>query len=235
MLRLLVIAIICMPLPILIGGFASNFISDGVPLVVVLAVSLGVGYGVIPACLLHIWPGQRRTKSNPMQDALWQSERAAVERQADSGMRALVDRLLSTRRKEWRRFKPMFERQTPVLAADITAIETRLEQRLPEDMRTWLILMGFGTINDDLNIQAGWFQLVGGSGHLKDGFMFAQDELGNFYACAPTGNIVFFDRHEPGHAVLAPTFRVFLEELELRAYKIMDWVDSVKLAPYEWG
>jgi len=150
-------------------------------------------------------------------------------------MRELADSLLSAHRKGWFRSKPMFERQATASESDILAIEKRLEHRLPEDLRCWLALVGFGTINEDLNIQAVWFSLVE-SGHLKGGFKFAQDILGNFYACAPNGgDIIFFDRHEPGYAVLAPTFRAFIEELERREYKIMDWVDSIELSPYAWA
>ena len=78
MLRLIAIAVICTMLLIPIAGFSSNIISSG-PLLI--AVSFGLAYFVIPAYLLRIWPAQKRSKVKSMQDALWQGELVTVEHQ----------------------------------------------------------------------------------------------------------------------------------------------------------
>lgn len=153
----------------------------------------------------------------------------------DRRMRALADRLQSARRRGWFRSTPVYSRHAPVSEADIAALEHRLGCPIPEDLRSWLLIMGFGDIDDALSLRSEWFQPVE-SGQLRGGFRFAQDELGNFYACAPGGDsVAFFPRSEPAYAMLSPSFRDFLEELERRDYKIIEWADSLELAPYEWA
>ena len=81
MLRLLVIGIVCTMLLIPIAGFSSSIISNQ-PLLI--AVSCGLAYVVIPSYLLHIWPEQRGlwpSKFVSMQDALWKGELLTVEHQ----------------------------------------------------------------------------------------------------------------------------------------------------------
>ena len=150
-------------------------------------------------------------------------------------MRALADRLQSARRKGWFPSTPVFARHAPVSQADIAALEFRLGGPIPEDLRSWLLIMGFGDIDQALSFRSEWFQPVE-SGQLRGGFRFAQDELGNFYASAPSaGSVAFFPRSEPAYAMLSPSFRNFLEELERRDYKIIEWVNSLELTPYEWA
>ncbi|WP_431097197.1 SMI1/KNR4 family protein [Polaromonas aquatica] len=149
-------------------------------------------------------------------------------------MRDLVERLLSARRKAWFRSRPVFEGCAAASDAEVAAIEAQVGRRLSEDMRIWLVTAGFGDIDGTLSIRREWFQLVE-EGELKGGFRFAQDELGNFYACAPDGHrVVFFSRSEPAYAVIAPSFCSFVEELERRDYKVIEWMASMKLAPYSW-
>lgn len=71
MLRLFAIAVVCTMLLIPIAGFSSNMISNE-PLLI--AVSFGLAYLVIPAYLLHIWPARRAKKPKSMSDALWDGE-----------------------------------------------------------------------------------------------------------------------------------------------------------------
>ena len=149
-------------------------------------------------------------------------------------MREIAQRLLSAHRKGFLRSRPVFAHHAPA-SADITDLEKRVGRGLPEDLKSWLILVGFGDIDEALSLRNEWIQPVD-QGELRGGFLFAQDELGNFYACAPhNGRIVFFSRSEAAHAVLAPSFRAFMEELERRDYTIIDWVSAVKLDPYAWS
>jgi len=76
MFRLIAIAVVCTMLLIPIAGFSSNIISSG-PLLI--AVSFGLAYFVIPAYLLRIWPSQKAKKLKSMSDALWDGELKTVE------------------------------------------------------------------------------------------------------------------------------------------------------------
>jgi len=76
MFRLIAIAVVCTMLLIPIAGFSSNIISNG-PLLI--AVSFGLAYLVIPAFLLHVWPPQEGKRCKSMQDALCDGELFTVE------------------------------------------------------------------------------------------------------------------------------------------------------------
>jgi len=149
-------------------------------------------------------------------------------------MRELADRTLNRTRKRWLRSKPLFEPHRAVSEGDLAHVERKLSAKLPDDLKTWLLAVGYGDLDGDLSFRAEWFNEVD-RGEVKGAVIFAQDILGNFYACAPDGRIIFFSRSAPEYSVLAQNFRVFMEELERRDFKVMDWVDSVTLVPYHWG
>lgn len=149
-------------------------------------------------------------------------------------MQDLVDRFLSARRKRWLGTRPIVEHRAVPSEQDLASLEGRLGCALPSDMRAWLSTVGFSNIDDDLSLRAEWFRQVD-QGHLKGAVLFAQDTLGGFYGFAPAdGRIVFFARFEPGYAVLAENFREFLQQLAARDFKVLEWVDSMTLMPYEW-
>lgn len=97
MVRLIAIAVICTMLLIPIAGFSSNIISSG-PLLI--AVSFGLAYFIIPIYLLRIWPSQKAKKLKSMSDALWDGELqtvdykvraiAQIEETEDEGLHFLV-------------------------------------------------------------------------------------------------------------------------------------------------
>ena len=150
-------------------------------------------------------------------------------------MRDLVDRLLSRTRKGWLRSRPVFEPYRAVSEDDLAEVERRLHSKLPADLKAWLLMVGYGDIDEDLSFRAEWFKDVD-RGEAKGAVMYAQDTLGNFYAYAPGDErIILFSRSSPEYAILAPSFRAFMEELERRDFKVMDWVESVALLPYDWG
>lgn len=149
-------------------------------------------------------------------------------------MHEFADRLLSKRRKGAFRSRPVFERYAEVAAEELAATSQRIGRPIPPDFASWLTLVGYGDIDQTLSFRSEWFQPVQ-EGELRGGLLFAQDEVGNFYAFGPTGEaVVFFSRTEPTHAVLASSFREFLVELERRDYKLIDWVDSLEMLPYAW-
>lgn len=47
--------------------------------------------------------------------------------------------------------------------------------------------------------------------------------------------IHFFSRSAPEYALLASDFLSFLEELEKREFKIIEWVEELKASPYDWS
>jgi hypothetical protein len=150
-------------------------------------------------------------------------------------MRDLANRFLSARRKGWLRTRPVVTDRNVPTAADLSELAARVGCSVPDDMREWLAIVGFCTIDDDLNFQPVWFRRID-EGHLSGAIFFAQDTLGNFYGFVPADRrIVCFSRSEPGCATLAVSFLEFLECLEARDYKILDWVDSMPFVPYEWA
>lgn len=150
-------------------------------------------------------------------------------------MHDIAQRLLSQSRKGWFKRRPVFERHRPVSATEIQLAEQKLGTPLPSDLRTFLLLVGTGAIDQDLSCGIEWLSQVE-EGELKGATIFAQDGLGNFYAfTAPDERIVFFSRSSPEYAVLAPNFRSFMEELERRDYKTSEWAESLPGQPYAWN
>lgn len=146
----------------------------------------------------------------------------------------LATTYLAARRKGWFSSSPVVEDRKLVSAAEVSKLEDSLGCAIPEDMREWLTTVGFCTFNDELNFQAHWFRRID-KGHLVGAVIFAQDELGSHYGYIPSsGEIVYFARKEPAYAVLAASFQEFLEKLEAKGYRAVDWVSSVQLLPYDW-
>ena len=95
-LRLLVIGVVSTLLLIPIAGYSSNVIHSEALLV---AVSVALGYVVVPAILLRLWPPRTATVKS-MQNALWEGELqtvdyrvleiAQVSEQEDEGLHFLI-------------------------------------------------------------------------------------------------------------------------------------------------
>jgi SMI1/KNR4 family protein SUKH-1 len=149
-------------------------------------------------------------------------------------MQDLADRFLAARRKGWLRSRAILEHCAVPSENEVHALEEATGCSLPLDMREWLAIVGFCNVDDDLSFRPEWFRRID-QGQLEGALLFAQDTLGNFYGYVPAdGSIVFFSRSEPAFAVLAPSFRGFLERLESRNFKVMEWVESLTLASYDW-
>lgn len=149
-------------------------------------------------------------------------------------MRALADRVNSRTRRKLLRSRPLFEPYRSVSAADIARVEHQVESKLPQDLREWLLAIGYGDLDESLSFRFEWFKKIE-PGELKGAVMFAQDELGNFYAFVPeSGAIVFFSRSAREYAILASSFASFMAELESRDFKVIEWAESVPALPYAW-
>ncbi len=150
-------------------------------------------------------------------------------------MEDIANRVLSSKRKRLFGYKPLFEPYQAVSEHEISELERELHVRIPEALRSWLLLAGYGDIAEDLSFRAEWFKPVE-FGALKGNVLFAQDTLGNFYSFAPTnGHIYFFSRSAPEYALLAPNFRAFMEELERRGFQVLEWVENLPALPYDWN
>lgn len=147
-------------------------------------------------------------------------------------MRELADRFLAARRQGRFGSRPVFELYKHPSQADLAKVEERIGRRLPSDLKSWLLIAGYGDIDRVLSFRDDWLQPIQEGEH-KSGFLFAQDELGSFYGLSSADEqVVFFPRAERSCAVIAPSFEAMLIELERRDYRILQWMDSVDLVPY---
>jgi len=148
-------------------------------------------------------------------------------------MQALTERILTSTRKMWLRTKPLFEPFKAVGAAEIQHIEQKVGAPLPEDLKAWLLRVGYGDVDETLSFRYDWFHPIE-EGQLKGAVIFAQDDLGNFYTYMPkVGSIHYFARSSPEYATVAQSFSAFMEELEHRDFKLSEWMDSLALLPYD--
>ena len=146
----------------------------------------------------------------------------------------IAARILAGKRKRFFWCKPLFSRHASVFESDLTAVENELGCQLPKDLRSWLLIAGFGDVNDKLSFRREWFNVID-RGQLKGHVYFAQDILGNFYSFSTAdGAIHFVSRSAPEYAELASGFLAFLEEFEMRGFILEEWTDGLSTLPYEW-
>ncbi|MDR2690299.1 MAG: SMI1/KNR4 family protein [Azoarcus sp.] len=148
----------------------------------------------------------------------------------------LAKAVLSARRKGLFKSKPIFEVYAQTSPDELRHLEGRIGTSLPLSLRNWLLKVGYGDINEELSfreewfspieVEEGWFSPVE-EGQLKGGAIFAQDDLGNFYAFNSSGQIYFLSRSEPFCAVMSNDFLGFVQELVCRDYKLGTWIESL--------
>jgi len=146
---------------------------------------------------------------------------------------ALVNTLLSTSRKGLLRGRPVFKLHVETSSAELSKLEEEIGISLPNDLRNWLLAVGYGDIGDELSFRREWLKRIE-SGQLKGSALFAQDILGNFYAFDASGRIFFLSRSGPTFAEMSKDFLAFIEELVRRDYKLVDWVNALETRRYEW-
>ncbi len=145
---------------------------------------------------------------------------------------ALAARILAMRTSGFLRSRPVFKLHRAVTESDLLSIEAKLKIALPSDLSSWLLEAGFGDIADQLSFRADWLCRLG-EGDLRGAVVFAQDELGNFYAYSPGAtSVIVLLRSSPQCASLAPDFTAFMEELERRKFELEPWVNSLVFKPY---
>lgn len=141
--------------------------------------------------------------------------------------------VLSASRKGLFRRRPVFKPHAATSAAELNKLEGGIGIPLPNDLRNWLLALGYGDIDEELSFRKEWLVSIE-RGQLKGGARFAQDILGNFYAFDSSGRIFFLSRSEPVFAAMSNGFLEFIEELVRRDYKLVDWVNTLETQKYEW-
>lgn len=152
-----------------------------------------------------------------------------MSREVDS----LAKTVLSASRKGLLRRKPVFKPHAATTLAELIKLEEDIGTPLPNDLRDWLLAVGYGDIDDELSFRREWLASIE-SGQLKGTARFAQDIQGNFYAFGDDGRIYFLSRSEPVFAAMSNGFLDFIEELIRRDYKLVDWVTNLQTEKYEW-
>jgi hypothetical protein len=145
----------------------------------------------------------------------------------------LTKAVLSASRKSFLRQKPVFRAHETVLVDELSDLEKEIGVPLPSDIRKWLLVLGYGDIDEEMSFRKEWFATIN-TGQLKGGALFAQDILGNFYAFDSYDRIYYLSRSQPVFATISTSFLEFIEELICRDYKLVDWVNTLETQRYEW-
>jgi len=147
-------------------------------------------------------------------------------------MQSVATRILAMTRKRLLGVRALFEPYEPVSLGEIDRIEKITGTPLPPDLTTWLLTAGYGDLDQVLSFRHDWFQTIT-EGHLTDAVIFAQDDLGNFYAFWPSdGRIYFLNRSAPEYAAAAASFESFMQELERRDFQLEEWMRGLPHLPY---
>ncbi|WP_374666297.1 SMI1/KNR4 family protein [Ramlibacter sp.] len=145
----------------------------------------------------------------------------------------LAKAVLSASRKGLLRRKPIFELYATTSPDELSKLEEEIGTPIPSHLRTWLLVVGYGDIDEQLSFRRDWFARIE-SGQLKGSARFAEDILGNFYAFDSGGRIFYLCRSEPVFAEISKDFLEFVDELARRDYKLVDWVSALETQKYEW-
>ena len=128
--------------------------------------------------------------------------------------------VLSASRKRLFWQKPVFKSHTKVSPNELAALERKIGVLIPNDLRDWLLVVGYGDIDEEISFREEWFAAIE-SGPLKGGARFAQDILGNFYAFDSCGQIYYLSRSEPVFATIAESFFEFVLGFPLYPLRIL--------------
>jgi hypothetical protein len=150
-----------------------------------------------------------------------------------SNINDLAKTLLSANRKGLIRSKPIFKPYAATSADELSHIQEDIGTPIPNELRDWLLAIGYGDIDDELSFRKDWLVKIE-SGQLKGSARFAQDVLGNFYGFDSSGRIFYLCRSEPVFAEVSKDFLEFINELVRRDYKLVDWINTLETQRYEW-
>jgi hypothetical protein len=139
-------------------------------------------------------------------------------------MDKIAKTILSAKRRKFLRSRPVFERHAPVSEAELFRLATALNFKFALGLSKWLLLAGYGDIDETLSFREEWFSIIEGAGHVS----FAQDIVGNRYAFNPKDGSIYYIGHPERVAVrVSDDFPSFLQELIRRDYRLKEWMDSI--------
>jgi hypothetical protein len=147
---------------------------------------------------------------------------------------SLAKTVLAATRKGFFRQKPVFMPHSRASSDELLALEKGMGVVMPDDLRAWLVAVGYGDLSDQLSFRKEWIAPIE-IGQLKGGARFAQDVLGNFYAFGSSGGTIYYlARSEAVFAPIATSFLGFIEELVRRDYDLANWIGTLETQKYEW-
>ena len=142
-------------------------------------------------------------------------------------MDEIAKAILSAKRKRFLRSRPVFERVAPVSEAELFRVARGLNFRFPLGLSKWLLMAGYGDIDQTLGFRENLFSVIDGeplSGHVA----FAQDVSGNRYAFNPQdGSVYYIKSPDLAVARISDDFPSFLRELARRDYQLQEWMASL--------
>lgn len=145
-------------------------------------------------------------------------------------MDEIAKTILSAKRRRFLRSRPVFERYAPVSEAELFRLATGLNFKFALGLSKWLLLAGYGDIDETLSFREGCFSVIDGE-PLCGLVSFAKDIIGNRYAFNPKdGGIYHISPPEQVATRMSDDFPSFLQELIRRDYQLQEWVDSISSA-----
>jgi len=139
-------------------------------------------------------------------------------------MDEIAKTIMSAKRRKFIRSRFVFVRQTSVSETELFRLATSLNFKFVTGLAKWLLLAGYGVIDETLNFQENLFDIIKDDPQ-SERVSFAQDTAGNRYAFAPKdGSIYFISQQEKVATRIADNFLSFMQELIRRDYRLQEWV-----------
>jgi len=128
--------------------------------------------------------------------------------------------------------KPIYECYAKTTNVELCAVEARVGAAIPADLRDWLLLVGYGDINEALSFREEWFKRLD-RGPLVNTVVFAQDILGNHYVFSVSGEISYLCRTAPEYALVAQNFLTFITNFIEAGYSEERMIETFRTQRYE--
>jgi len=144
-------------------------------------------------------------------------------------MDEIAKAILSAKRKKFLRSRPVFEHHASVSEAGLYRIATGLNFKFTPGLARWLLLAGYGDIDQALSFREEFFSIING-GPLDGHVSFAQDSAGNRYVFDPAGSGIYC-LPSSGRAALKMSgdFSSFMKELVRRDYHLIGWMEGISV------
>jgi hypothetical protein len=142
-------------------------------------------------------------------------------------MNEIAQIILSANRRKLLISRPVFVRSSPVSEAELFRLATGLNFKFPLGLSKWLLLAGYGDIDEVLSFRENFFSVMKKGtpdGHVS----FAQDTVGNQYVFSQQDGGIFYIGHtKQVVAKISDDFPSFMQELIRRDYRLNEWMSSI--------